>query len=380
MPKESSKPSGVAKTNSYPTWCPRFWHGMRLKVWWGLLARNGFRVSPSRLHIALGVSIFTPFNELLALTQWLIYGRKIRDAKIESPPIFILGHWRSGTTLLHELLVTDKQFASPSTFQCFAPSHHLVSEWAFVRFLGFLLPKKRPMDNMSAGWDKPQEDEFALMNLGVPTPYLRIAFPRTQPKAIEYLSLRDLSPADLQYWKDGLSWFMRTLTVRHSGKRLVMKSPPHTGRIEELAKLYPGAKFIHLSRDPCKLFLSTIRLWNSLDNVQALQTSGTDQEMEDYVTQCLTQMYASFEAGRKTVAPECIADVRYEDLVAEPIETLRRLYSELDLGDFEAMQPDLAKRLEGHGSYTPNKHANDPELDKKILEKWADYARQYGYL
>ena len=126
--------------NRYPGYSPRFWHGMRTLQWWRLLANNGFRVSPSRLHIALGVSIFSPFNDVLATLQALLFGKKIAAAKVTEDPIFILGHWRSGTTLLHELMVVDPRFASPSTYQCFAASHFLVSEWAFVRFGNFLIP------------------------------------------------------------------------------------------------------------------------------------------------------------------------------------------------------------------------------------------------
>ncbi len=33
------------------------------------------------------------------------------------------------------------------------------------------------MDNMAAGWNRPQEDEFAVLALGAPTPYSRMAFP-----------------------------------------------------------------------------------------------------------------------------------------------------------------------------------------------------------
>jgi hypothetical protein len=239
----------------------------------------------------LAISFFTPINDLLAIAQSLTFGRRINRTQIERDPIFILGHWRSGTTFLHELMVTDPQFASPSTYQCFAPSHFLVSEWLMVRFGGFLLPQKRPMDNMDAGWRLPQEDEFALMNLGVPTPYLRIAFPQTQPQAMEYLDFRELTDEDRQQWREKFLWFIRALTCQHGGKQLVMKSPPHTGRLAELAELFPNAKFIHLTRDPRKLFLSTLRLWKSLEAVQAFQPHQSEATMREYVWECLTRMY-----------------------------------------------------------------------------------------
>ncbi len=366
--------------NSYPNYAPRFWHGMKVGQWWGLLAKNGFRISPSRLHIALGVSIFTPFNDILGALQAIFFGRKIRDAKPAEDPVFILGHWRSGTTLLHELLVVDERFASPSTYQCFAASHFLVSEWAMTRFGNFLIPKKRPMDEMEAGWNLPQEDEFALMNLGAPTPYLRIAFPNSPPPALEFLDMKNIEPTKLQLWRDKLTWYVRALTVRHPGKRLIMKSPPHTGRVEELLKLYPRAKFIHLARDPRKLFYSTVRLWHSLDEVQALQTAQPQAELEDYVWTCLTRMYDAFEAQRHLIPAGQLIELRYEDLVAEPFETIHSIYERLELGEFESAAANLNARLANHKSYRPNSHQIDAETEKLILERWRGYAERYGYV
>jgi hypothetical protein len=369
----------TAKINDYPTWSPRFWHGMRAACWWKLLAKNRFRIAPSRLHIAVGVSFFSPVNDVLAVVQSLVHGRRIGQTQLTSPPLFILGHWRSGTTFLHELMVSDPKYASPNTYQCFAPSHFIVSEWLIARFGQFLLPKKRPMDDMDAGWQLPQEDEFALMNLGQPSPYLRIAFPRTQSKAMEYLTLTELSDEQRAAWRASLLWFLKAQTYHYGSKQLVLKSPPHTGRLAELIDLFPKAKFIHLTRDPRKLFSSTVRLWRSLDEVQSLQLAPPEQEMKEYVIQCLRQMYQEFERARATVPPEKLIDVRYEDLVAEPMVCMRRIYQDLQLGDFSAVEANLSKRLENHEAYRTNEHRIHPELDEEIRRMWPEYMERYGY-
>jgi omega-hydroxy-beta-dihydromenaquinone-9 sulfotransferase len=367
------------EANKYPSWSPRFWHGMRAGTWWRLLGRNRFRVAPPRLHVALGVSVFSPINDLLAAAQWLIFERQIAQTEIKEDPVFILGHWRSGTTLLHELLVTDPHFASPNTFQCFAPAHFLLSEYLMVRFGNFLLPKKRPMDEMAAGWQLPQEDEFALMNLGVPTPYLRIAFPQTQPAALEYLDMQGLTQSEREIWRRKFLWFVKALTYHYGNQRLVLKSPPHTGRIKELLELFPRATFIHLSRDPCKLYPSTLRLWRALDEVQGLQPTPEDAVLEAYVAECLKRMYRGYEAGRGLIPEHQFAQVRYEDLVAEPAKTVESLYRDLNLGDFTAVKPQLDKRLEGHRNYKTNRHEVDRELERRIYQIWPEYAAAFGY-
>ena len=62
------------------------------------------RITPSRIPLALSVSAATAANSLLAGTQSLFWNRRIEATKLPDDPIFVVGHWRSGTTLLHELL------------------------------------------------------------------------------------------------------------------------------------------------------------------------------------------------------------------------------------------------------------------------------------
>ncbi len=376
----NSNPQGRnAPVNAYPIWCPRFWHGMRTVCWHRLLASNGWKVDLNRASIIFGVSALTPINDLLAGLQHLIFGRRIAKTRIDTPPIFIVGHWRSGTTLLHELLVTSPQFACPNTFQCFAPSHFLLSEALMVRLGGFLLPKQRPMDNMHAGWKLPQEDEFALMNLGVPSPYLRIAFPQSQPKLLQYLDMQGLSDDELEHWKSTFLWFLRVVTYHYGGKQLILKSPTHTGRIGLLHAMFPDAKFIHLVRSPEKLHPSTKRLWRSLEHVQGLHASPSEEETDRYVVECMHRMYDRFEADRAQIPGHQIIDVRYEDLAADPYGTVRHVYEVLDLGDFEAASPYLKERLAGHGDYRPNHHPLDLAQRRFIQEHWSAYAARYGY-
>ena len=112
------------------------------------------------------------------------------------------------------------------------------------------------MDNMEAGWDRPQEDEFALCNMGSPSPYLTIAFPNRPPQDQEYFDLEGLSPQARERWKRRLVWFLKCVTVRRR-KRIVLKSPPHTFRVKTLLELFPNARFVHIIRDPHVIFPST---------------------------------------------------------------------------------------------------------------------------
>jgi omega-hydroxy-beta-dihydromenaquinone-9 sulfotransferase len=191
---------------------PRFWHGMLFTTWISLCWRNRFAFSFKRIPIVLAVTAFSVGNSFLRWMQERIYGRKAAKTPIKDGPVFIVGHWRSGTTLLHELLVLDRRHNYPTTYQCMAPNHFLITESYVSRWLGFVLPKSRPMDNMTTGWDKPQEDEFALANMGLPTPYLTIAFPNRGLASSEYLDMEGIPPAELERWKEGLVWFLKRVT------------------------------------------------------------------------------------------------------------------------------------------------------------------------
>ena len=161
--------------------------------------------------------------------------------------MFIVGHWRSGTTYLHELLTCDDRFATPTTYQCFAANHFLLTDGWLPRLIWFLVPSRRPMDNVQVGWQAPQEDEFALCSLGIPSPYLRIAFPNDSVDYLRYLDMQGVDDPTLQAWQAALRWFLQSMTYA-TGRQLVLKSPTHTARLGILAQMFPRAKFLHIVR------------------------------------------------------------------------------------------------------------------------------------
>ena len=370
------KPVDKSPRSKYPLLAPRFWHGMTLGNWLALLARNRFAISWRRLHIVAGATPTTAFNSVCALAQRAIFGRRIARTEIRQPPIFIIGHWRSGTTLLHELLVLDPRFTFPTTYECFAPNQSLVTSWFVEPYMKWLIPRQRPMDNMAAGWDRPQEDEFALANMGVGSPYTRLAFPN-RPQNEEFLDLQDVSPPALARWKAGFTRFLRTITVR-SDRPIVLKSPPHTARVKLLLELFPEARFIHIVRDPYVVYASTVRLWKSLYDVQGLQLATLDG-LEEKVFRDFERMYGAFFAQKELIPPGHLCEVRYEELVRDPLGQMEAIYDQLELGDFAAVRPAMANHLAGQKNYATNRFEIAPPLRAEIARRWAEFICHYGY-
>jgi len=342
-----------------------------------MILRHRLRIHPIRWPMAFLITLITPFNTVMGAVQSLLYGKKIAETKLPAPPVFIVGHWRSGTTYLHELMALDERFASPTTYQCFAPKHFLLTEWFVVPYMGWLVPKQRPMDNMAAGWDRPQEDEFALLTLNAPTPYFRMAFSNDSPPYMEFLNMQGVSEQDLTRFEKAIVGFARLITYRYN-KRLLFKSPPHTGRIGTLARLFPGAKFIHITRDPYAIFPSTQKLWESLDDVQSLQRPK-HKHLDEYVFECFERMYAGFEDQRTRLDPESIIDIRYEELVKDPVGHVRELYERFELGDFEPIREKLEAFVAGQKDYQVNRHELEPALKEEIRRRWSAYFEKYGY-
>jgi hypothetical protein len=349
---------------------------MLLGPWIRELRRGGFRVHPLQLPLVMSVSLFAVFNSIGRPLQQLIFGRRIARAKMEHAPIFIIGHWRSGTTLLHELMSLDERHTSPTTYECFVPNHFLISAW-FVRHLTFLLPRQRPMDNMVVGWDRPQEDEFALCNMGLPSPYLKMLFPNEPEPYAEYLDLEGITPDARKRWQDGLKWFFQRVTARDN-RRMVLKSPPHLGRIKALLEVFPDARFVHIVRDPYVVFPSTINLWKAHYLSQSLQFPKFEGQ-DDYVFRCFERMYRAFDAQRALVDPARFHELRYEDLVRDPAGEMRRLYEQLELGDFENLAPQLIQYLSDTKDYKTNRYELPDELRTQIDERWGPFMRRYGY-
>mgnify|MGYP002623642091 CR=1 FL=1 len=346
--------------------------------WCRLASRHRFRVSPSKWGMALTVTQFASFNSLAAAGQSLLYGGKIKQTEVEEGPIFIVGHWRSGTTLLHELMVLDPRFGFPTTYQCFVPHHCLLTEWCLAKMFWFIVPSQRPMDNMAAGWERPQEDEFALEALGAGSPYLRMAFPNEQEDYLDWLDFQNRTPEELANWRAMLDRFVRTVTLA-CRKPIVLKSPTHTARVGTLAEMFPRAKFIHIIRDPYSVYASTMRLWQSLTETQALQ-SPRFEDLHEYVLSAYERMYAAYEAQKTQIPPERLVDIRYEELVANPLEQLASVYERLDLGDFASARPAVEAHLAAQKSYRTNRHEPlEPEVMEEVTARWSPYFTRYGY-
>jgi hypothetical protein len=361
-----------------PRWyTPTIWNMMGIRAWYRLLKAHSFRMSPAKIPTALLVTYSALIISMAGVVQSLIFGRRLKKTVIEQHPMFVIGHWRSGTTHLHELLSLDDRYAFPTTRECMTPHHCLTTERIFPLLWGWLLPKRRPMDGMAGGLDHPQEDEFALLALGVPTPMWRIAYPGAtagQP----FLSLRDVSERDKHEWLTMFEKFLRLVTYRQPGKPLILKSPPHTARVRLLAKMFPNARFIHIVRDPLTVFASSVHLWRTLHSVSGM-VPARGLEIESFVIECMKDMYLDFESAVAELPPNRFHQLRYEDLTTDPQTILQGCYRALDLGDFETVQPRVDEYLRKINGYQTNDYDISLAAKEVVQKEWGSIYQKWGY-
>jgi omega-hydroxy-beta-dihydromenaquinone-9 sulfotransferase len=367
----SSPPSGQREFMAH------IWLGMDFFAWLRLLWRNRLAVSPSLIYVALIVTFVSIWHTLLGYLQDAWYGSRLDRTPVRQP-LFIVGHWRTGTTLLHELLILDERHTCPTNYQCLVPHYFLLVDRVFKKLFWFLMPSRRPMDNMLLGWDRPQEDEFALCMLGAPSPYLTIAFPNHPPYDPRSFDIEGLPPADRKRWQSAFLRFLRRLSFKDP-RRLVLKSPTHSCRLKVLMELFPDARFVHIVRDPYTVFASTVNLWKSLYEGHGMH-HPTYQGLEEYVFSTFVHLYDQLEKGKQAVPPGHLHELSYEDLIRDPVGELRKLYDHLELGGFDEALPRMQKYLADNAGYQTNRYKPlDPALRDEITRRWGEVIWRYGY-
>ena len=82
----------------------------------------------------------------LAPLQAKRYRKLLADKSLEHDPVFILGHWRSGTTFMHNVFSCDKHFGYNTTYQTVFPHLMMWGQPFFKKNMSWLMPDKRPTD------------------------------------------------------------------------------------------------------------------------------------------------------------------------------------------------------------------------------------------
>ena len=343
-----------------------------------VLIQNRFRMHPKywlRFIYALIVSFaLTP----LRVIERILYTRKIKRTKIHTDPLFVIGHYRTGSTYLISLLSRDRSKGNVSNIEAYAPLFFIAFPKIAKWILDVSLPEKRPMDNVLLFSTEPTEEEYSIGAASKYAYFNGIIFPRNFELYSRYNSFDECPPKDLKRWKKKYLYFVKKMTLKHKGKMIYFKNPANTYRIPALLEMFPNAKFIHIYRNPYEVWSSVLKWYKSVLSIYALQT-WNNEEMQTGLLSNYREMYHKLHQDRQLIPEGNITDVRYEDFIKEPMKTVERIYSELKLENFEKYKENFQKYADAQANFQVNKHIISNEIINKVNEHWSFMLEEYGY-
>ncbi len=349
---------------------------------WARLVRGADSIDPEFRPRVAAVGLTTLATSPLRLVERLRFERQVAACPLHPEPVFVLGHWRTGTTHLLNLLAQDPQFGCLTTFQAMVPGFCLMASGRGKRWLARSLAKSHPtreIDNMPLDLEAPQEEAFALANL-TPSASLHVfTLPRQGLEIFErYGLLEGLSAAERREWVQTYVGVLRKATFAAQGRRLVLKDPANTGRMRALLELFPRARFVHIVRDPHRVLPSTVGIYRVV-LAKAMLQRVSDAEIEELVLAIYERLMKKYLAERALVPSGQLAEVRYEELEERPLAELERIYGELALGGFAAAAPRFRAYLAGVGEFRKNQYRVDAAVAAKVSERWGFALDEWRY-
>ncbi len=350
---------------------------------------------PGRRRMLVRLLVIEPFLGLLQnfflMLDYLFFPALWRQKVIA--PVFIVGHARSGTTLIHRLMASDEErFSYFLYWEMFFPSLTLKKlvravGWLDERLLQSALYRKlqawdertfapfRHMHDMSL-WN-PEEDQF-VMNGAFVTQQWALDLPLMHQ--IDLFHLAELAPGRrrrwLRFYKECVK---RQLLYRGSGKTHLSKNPIMSGWVGGLLEAFPDARIVVMLRNPIQCIPSTLKLvevswaakgWTREDYLPALRT--------------LTEIsFESFDLPRESLAAHPTTPhifVAYRDLTRAPRETVERVYEALGIElsseflDVLKVQEEKERSHASHFEYSIDDYeVGAPEIESRLASHYERY-------
>ncbi|MHA1303199.1 MAG: sulfotransferase family protein [Candidatus Heimdallarchaeaceae archaeon] len=352
--------------------------GMTLTNIFRLLWENKFRIHPKyylRFWYAIGLCTIT------APMRWIEkirFHRKIKKTEIKTDPVFVIGHYRTGTTYLMTLLAMDKDRGYVSNLEGYAPHFFLAFSKFTKALIDMSLPDVRPMDNVPMGAEEPTEEEYSIGAMTKYGYYNGFIFPRNFDQYTRYLNFEGL-PKDLEKWKKAYYYFVQKMTLKYEGRQMIFKNPTNSYRIPHILEMFPNAKFIHTYRNPYEVYPSTYKFFDEVFAIYTLQT-WDDEKMKLDILRNYRSLYEHLERDLSLIPEGNIVHIKYEEYIQEPMEHIDRIYSELGL----ELKPEYREHMRQYAEtqkreYKPNKHRITDDVIRRVNEYWDSYRENWGY-
>jgi hypothetical protein len=336
--------------------------------WFRLLRENG--VSKSKVFEAVKISFFSIISYPMQLLDRALVLHKSKSLKQDDAPVFIIGHWRSGTTYLHYLMAKDDYFGYLSLYQAFLPNITTIGGKLFRQLFKPLVPGKRPQDNIEVDIDVPAEEENAISTFAFESASHSFWFPKNEKYFKKYALFEDATKKDINNWQKAYKRLMTKVAIAFPGKKPLIKNPHNSGRVTQLLKLYPNAKFIHIYRNPLKVLPSTYLMYDKVVTTQFLQ-DFTEEELHDKIFYYYTSSMTNLLKDIKKIPKQNLYHLKFEDFEINPLSELEAVYKQFGFNHFDDVLPVFEEYVNSKKSYKKNSHRESPISTERILEECA---------
>lgn len=276
--------------------------------------------------------------ELLSLWEKVAWRKKISRVEMKKPPVFIVGFWRSGTTLLHNLMCCDPDAAYTSTFHNVFPNLVLSQKWWLSPITNLFLPEKRPFDNVHMDMNNPQEEEFGMVNLQPYSLYNFWLFPEDFDSIVSCEMVPEtFTDEELERWKQAYTGMIRKAMLNTKGTRFISKNPCNIARISLLKEMFPGAKFIFIHREPTRVVESFYNFIFSIFPGVQLQRIPEHFNRET-VVKFYAQIMNRYFSVRKSIDPSDLVEISMDELLRDPVGVMNSIYSKLGIDNPEELR------------------------------------------
>lgn len=341
-----------------------------------VLGRSGLPAKPApAAMIGLSVLARWPFS----VAEKALMESRLPALDAMPAPVFILGHWRSGTTHLYNIMCESRDWG-------FVPPVATGLPWdlfGLARWLNPLLeralPEHRYIDNIPVHPTSPQEDEIAIANMSDTSFYHAIYFPRAFAENLTRgLFFEGCSTSDIRNWQKQFTYFLRKLYLHQGEKPLLIKNPVYTGRAAMLRELFPGAKFIHIHRNPFDVFVSMRNFYTKLFREFALQNYD-HVDVDETILSVYVRMMSDYERDAAEIPSSDLIELSYSELDSAPLQSVEKIYSGLGLRGFEGARSAFESYISSVKSFQKNKFGYSDEAAAKVEARLGYFLDKWGY-
>ena len=298
-------------------------------------------------------------------------------------PIFIIGHFRSGTTYLHNILAHNPSVLYPTLFsnlnsESYISGDKVLKQVWLSTFPTFWSTGTRGFDNVKLSLDSPAEDEIlSEIPLGTAWHY-NSKYHMVDLSGGEWEKIYCKRLKKLLYHNQLQN---NNNNISKSNPRLILKAPSHILKLPSLLELFPNAKFIHIHRNPMDVIQSYVHLLKYDDGIDEFDESTEyfDEAIDTY-THLMKTLMTDLDINKVFQdKSNQFTEMKYDDLMSDPINALEKVFTDLNVN--ELMCSEMKHYIEDQQkSHTRKEYKPLTESERKRVETELGFAfGRWGY-